>query len=259
VSSEAAWLTPDRRSGEGEAAITFRVAANATATARRAAIVVAGVRAEITQDGVPCRFDVDFGTVELDGNGGSERIRVTAPAGCAWTARSADSWITITKNASGAGTDDVEFSVAANLGAARRGTVTIAGQAVTVVQQAPGPVPAPSPAPSPNPSPAPSPTPSPAPTPRPTPAPTPTPPPPPPAPEPRPVELEGRVDAMSGSCPAITFTVAGKSVVTSASTEYRKGNCGHVTPGAEVVVVGQQRDGHPVVASRIDITKRNRD
>ena len=47
------------------------------------------------------------------------------------------SWMTVTSGASGSGPGTVAFSVAANTGAARTGTLTIAGQTFTVTQAAP--------------------------------------------------------------------------------------------------------------------------
>ena len=46
-------------------------------------------------------------------------------------------WLTVTSGASGSGPGTVAFSVAANTGAARTGTLTIAGQTFTVTQAAP--------------------------------------------------------------------------------------------------------------------------
>jgi hypothetical protein len=68
------------------------------------------------------------------------------------------------------------------------------------------------------------------------------------------VEVQGRVDTVTGVCPAIIFTVAAKTVVTTPSTEYRRGNCSHVRPGAEVFVVGQAIGA--IDATRIDILQR---
>ena len=45
-------------------------------------------------------------------------------------------WVTVTSGASGTGTGAVDYSVAANTGAARSGTLTIAGQTFTVAQDA---------------------------------------------------------------------------------------------------------------------------
>jgi hypothetical protein len=62
-------------------------------------------------------------------------VNVTALAGCAWTAMSNSSFITVTAGSSGTGNGTVTYSVAANGGAGSRGgTMTIAGQTFTVNQ-----------------------------------------------------------------------------------------------------------------------------
>jgi hypothetical protein len=64
-------------------------------------------------------------------------VSVTAGTGCAWTAVSNNtSWLTVTSGASGSGNGTVGWSAAANTGAARTGTITIAGQTFTVNQAA---------------------------------------------------------------------------------------------------------------------------
>jgi len=61
-------------------------------------------------------------------------VSVSAPNGCTWTAQSNASWITITSGASGSGNGAATFSVAANSGLARTGTVRVASTTVTVTQ-----------------------------------------------------------------------------------------------------------------------------
>ncbi len=61
-------------------------------------------------------------------------VAVTAPTGCAWTAVSNDTWITVTSGANGSANGTVGYSVAANTGSARSGTITIAGKTFTVNQ-----------------------------------------------------------------------------------------------------------------------------
>jgi hypothetical protein len=69
-------------------------------------------------------------------------VSVTTTSGCAWTASSRVSWITVTSGASGTGNGSVAFSVAANPGGTRDGTLSIGGQTFTVTQGAPpGPSP----------------------------------------------------------------------------------------------------------------------
>jgi hypothetical protein len=61
----------------------------------------------------------------------------TSSSGCSWTATSNQSWISITSGSSGTGNGTVTYSVAANNGAARTGTMTIGGQTFTITQAAP--------------------------------------------------------------------------------------------------------------------------
>ncbi len=63
-------------------------------------------------------------------------VGVTASSGCAWTATESSSFLSITGGSSGTGSGTVTFTVSANTGAARSGTLTVAGQAVTVSQSA---------------------------------------------------------------------------------------------------------------------------
>ena len=68
--------------------------------------------------------------------GGPAFVDVTTASGCAWVASASEPWITITPPSSGTGSGRVTFTVAANTsGAARRGSLTVAGQQVTVSQQ----------------------------------------------------------------------------------------------------------------------------
>ena len=72
------------------------------------------------------------------GGTGSVGVTITAGTGCNWTATSNASWINITSGSSGTGNGTVNYSVASNSGAARTGTMTIAGQTFTVNQDAAG-------------------------------------------------------------------------------------------------------------------------
>jgi hypothetical protein len=70
----------------------------------------------------------------FDAGGGSGSVSVLAGGGCAWVASSSAPWISITSGSSGSGNGTVNYSIAANTGAARSGTITIAGRTFTVNQ-----------------------------------------------------------------------------------------------------------------------------
>lgn len=68
--------------------------------------------------------------------GGTDSVGVTAAIGAKWWAISSDpSWLNITSGASGNGNGMVTYSVAANPGAARTGTLKIAGHTFIINQQ----------------------------------------------------------------------------------------------------------------------------
>jgi uncharacterized protein (TIGR03437 family) len=87
-----------------------------------------------------CSYSLSGNTNSFNGSGGTGTITVTASPGCAWSAVTTFSWIHIASSGlSGTGSGSVAYSVDANSGAARSGTITIAGQAFTITQAAAGP------------------------------------------------------------------------------------------------------------------------
>ena len=92
-----------------------------------------GFVAKIAADEVAATLSAQAASVAPVAGGGS--VQVSATAGVEWTAHSNASWITITSGASGDGSGAVSFSVTANTGAARSGTIVIAGQAFTIAQE----------------------------------------------------------------------------------------------------------------------------
>src|SRR5438128_2564058 len=82
----------------------------------------------------PCTFSASPTSASPAAAGGPASVSVTAGAGCAWTAVSTAAWITVTSGASGTGNGTVNYTVAANTGSARSGSLTVGGQTVTVNQ-----------------------------------------------------------------------------------------------------------------------------
>ena len=83
----------------------------------------------------PCAFTLSPSSASFLPPGGTGSVTANASANtCTRTATSNASWITITSGASGTGTGAVNYSVAANSGASRSGTLTIGGQTFTVNQ-----------------------------------------------------------------------------------------------------------------------------
>jgi len=88
-----------------------------------------------------CAYSLSAASASLSAAAGSGTVGVTitSGSGCSWTAVSnASTWLHVTSGASGTGNGTVGYSVDANGGSARSGSLTIAGQTFTVNQAAGG-------------------------------------------------------------------------------------------------------------------------
>jgi Putative binding domain, N-terminal len=84
-----------------------------------------------------CSFSVaQPATTTFGAGGGTGSMTVTAGSNCAWTAVSNAAFITITQGSTGSANGTVQFSVAANTGPDRTGTLTVAGSTITLSQGA---------------------------------------------------------------------------------------------------------------------------
>jgi M6 family metalloprotease-like protein len=81
-----------------------------------------------------CTYSISPTSQSFASAGGTGTVSIAAASGCSWTAASNAGWISITSGASGAGNGTVGYAVQANTGAARSGTLTIAGGTFSVSQ-----------------------------------------------------------------------------------------------------------------------------
>jgi hypothetical protein len=145
--SAVSWLTvTSGANGTGNGTVRFTASANAGSSQRTGTLTIAGLVFTVTQNGAvlppACTYSVSSTSESVDAGGEDGSIDVTAPAGCAWTAASSESWLTVTSGASGTGNGTVQYSAAANTDTSpRTATLTIAGQSVTVTQAAAPPPP----------------------------------------------------------------------------------------------------------------------
>lgn len=121
------------REGTGNGAVVFRVDA-ATGPQRTGTIAVAG-QSVLVEQGTGCTVSINPSTVSVGPQGGDGSIQVASAAGCEWTVSANASWIRVLSGARGSGAGRVEFTVAANPGTERTGSVIVAGRTVTVSQQ----------------------------------------------------------------------------------------------------------------------------
>jgi photosystem II stability/assembly factor-like uncharacterized protein len=85
---------------------------------------------------INCSFAVSPTLQSVPADGGNGTASVLTSSACGWTAVSNSGFITVTSGASSTGNGSAAYSVAANTGAARNGTLTIAGRTITVTQAA---------------------------------------------------------------------------------------------------------------------------
>ena len=133
ATSSVPWITITSVTGQGLGQVNYSVAENTTGASRVGTITVAGLVVTVTQAASSCTFTVMPTTVSVVAIGTNSSISVTTGSSCSWTSSTATTWITITSG-SGTGIKPVNYTVAANSGAARTGTMTVAGQTVTVNQ-----------------------------------------------------------------------------------------------------------------------------
>lgn len=162
ASSDSPWIAiRSGASGRGTAAVQFEVAAG-TGAARTGVITAAGLRFSVMQAAAPppvppsppppsppsppppspppppgpsCSYRVDPTEFRVNEDARFRRIDVEAAQGCGWNATSNAGWMRITRGASGSGDGEVEISIEENRGPERVGTLTVAGQTVTVTQR----------------------------------------------------------------------------------------------------------------------------
>lgn len=119
--------------GQGDGTITYSVDNN-LGIARVGTISVQDQVFTITQS--VCSYNVAptaFGPLPPSATTGLN-VNLTTTGICPWTAVSNAPWIVIQSAPSGSGSTTVTFDVQANTGASRNGSITVAGQAVTVSQ-----------------------------------------------------------------------------------------------------------------------------
>ncbi|HSK72394.1 MAG TPA: BACON domain-containing carbohydrate-binding protein, partial [Pyrinomonadaceae bacterium] len=119
-------------SGAGDGTVTYAFEAN-TGAARTGTITVNDKTFTVNQAS-GCTYSLSPTNANFTAEGGTDDFDVTAVEGCAWTATTDDDWITINSGGTGDGNGTVSFSVEANTGAARTGTITVNGQTFTVTQ-----------------------------------------------------------------------------------------------------------------------------
>ena len=126
------WITLNTTSGNVGYPVAYTVSANTNVEQRTGYVYVSGWVHTVTQDGVGGTISPENKEVECQG--GSGTITVTAANKMVWQARPNVDWLSVTPT-SGAGEGSVTYQVAPyNEVATRQGTLTVAGNTFTVFQ-----------------------------------------------------------------------------------------------------------------------------
>jgi hypothetical protein len=140
ASANTSWIWLSQPiSGSGTGSVGFTVLPNAGA-ARVGTVTIGGQVFTVVQSGTsptpagPCTITLSTSDVYLPATGGTGSVSIVAPAGCSWEAESGASWIWSAQPTSGSGDGTYGFTVIANSGPARTGTVNIGGQTLTIHQ-----------------------------------------------------------------------------------------------------------------------------
>lgn len=138
AASSCSWVAVSKASGTGSGSVTVEVATNSSAS-RSCTLTIGGQSLAVTQEAAPCAYAISMMSGTFNPSGGSVSVNVATQSGCAWTATSPCSWVTVTPTGA-SGNGSVTVTVAANSGSARSCTITIAGESFSVTQGAPPPI-----------------------------------------------------------------------------------------------------------------------
>ena len=85
-----------------------------------------------------CTYSVSPTAPQVSGSGGNLIVSIQTGASCLWAVSGLPGWITVSGATSGVGSAAVTLVVSPNTGAARSGTISVAGVSVTTTQAAAG-------------------------------------------------------------------------------------------------------------------------
>ncbi len=135
VSTTNSWIGLATNRFTNSAIVTFTVASNATGLTRVGYILIEDQVFTVTQSGVPCVYTISPTNTTRPSSSTTNIVSITAAAGCDWSGSSSAGWITMLPGTNSSGNGTLTYIVNSNPSSlARTGTVTIAGQKLTVVQ-----------------------------------------------------------------------------------------------------------------------------
>ena len=135
VSNPDSWISITAGGGgSGNGAVGYALLPNPSVIARTGIVTIAGQAFTVSQAGLPCAYAIAPASRAHGRAAESGSIAVTTSNGCSWSAVTSNSWISITAGSTGSGSGTVSYAVLTNAGGSRIGTINVAGQPFTVVQ-----------------------------------------------------------------------------------------------------------------------------
>jgi hypothetical protein len=136
--SQAPWITVSQgAAGTGNGTVELTIARNGGGE-RSGTVSIAGRVHTVTQAAAPpagCTYTLTPTTQAANLLAQDFEVQISTQPGCAWTAASTVSWITLRTAASGSGTATLGYRVGVHVGlTSRTGTIEIAGEVLTVTQ-----------------------------------------------------------------------------------------------------------------------------
>lgn len=131
--SQSSFITVNNSSGHGSATISYTVQTSINGPTRTGTITVGGQVFTVTQTSINCTYSISPTNADHSADPATAQFTINTPAGCPWTAGYNNYWIWTT-NETKIGPGPVIYTVAANNGADRTGSITVAGHTFTVQQ-----------------------------------------------------------------------------------------------------------------------------
>ncbi len=131
VSTNNTWITLGKNSGKNNETVNYAVSAN-TGSSRTGTITITGggITHKFTlRQNPPNTLAISKENKTHTSSSGTGSISVSSNV--SWSASKTASWITITSGSTGSNKGTVKYSVSANTGSARSGTITISGGGIT--------------------------------------------------------------------------------------------------------------------------------
>ncbi len=135
AASSATWLSiTSGGTGSGNGTINYSVTANSGSSVRSATLTVGTSTFTLTQSG-SCTYGLSPTTLNVGTAATTGSVAATAGSGCAWTATSSATWLSITGGGTGTGNGTVNYSVAANSSTSTRSATITVGTATFSLTQ----------------------------------------------------------------------------------------------------------------------------